>query len=197
MFIENSSEMWKKGLLSDIAVITMGQSPKGDTFNETGNGTVFYQGRADFGFRFPTRRLYTTAPKRIAMCGDALMSVRAPVGDLNVAYEECCIGRGLAAIHSKDNHQSFVLYTLYTLKNKLDVFNGEGTVFGSINKDSLNSMEIVIPPKDLIDKFECIANSIDRTICNNHDEICKLQAIRDSLLPKLMNSEIDISKVRI
>lgn len=197
MFIENSSEMWKKGLLSDIAVITMGQSPKGDTFNETGNGAVFYQGRADFGFRFPTRRLYTIAPKRIAMCGDALMSVRAPVGDLNVAYEECCIGRGLAAIHSKDNHQSFVLYMLYTLKNQLDVFNGEGTVFGSINKASLNSMEIVIPPKDLIDKFECIASSIDRTICNNHDEICKLQAIRDSLLPKLMNGEIDVSQIQI
>ena len=114
MFIESAEESWKTGSLSDIAVITMGQSPKGDTFNETGEGAVFYQGRTDFGFRFPTRRLYTTEPKRIALCGDALMSVRAPVGDLNVAYEECCIGRGLAAIHSKDNHQSFVLYTLYT-----------------------------------------------------------------------------------
>lgn len=197
MFIESTEESWKTGSLSDISVITMGQSPKGDTFNETGEGAVFYQGRTDFGFRFPTRRLYTTEPKRIALCGDALMSVRAPVGDLNVAYEECCIGRGLAAIHSKDNHQSFVLYTLFTLKKQLDVFNGEGTVFGSINKESLNSMEITIPPMELMDRFESIVSPIDRAIRNNYEEICRLQAIRDTLLPKLMNGEIDVSAVKI
>ena len=197
MFMERAAESWKTGILSDIAVITMGQSPKGDTFNEIGNGAVFYQGRTDFGFRFPTRRLYTTEPKRFALCGDALISVRAPVGDLNVAYEKCCIGRGLAAIHSKDNHQSFLLYTLFTLNKQLDIFNGEGTVFGSINKESLNSMEITIPPIELINKFESIANPIDRTIRNNYEEICRLQAIRDSLLPKLMNGEIDVSAVKI
>ena len=197
MFIESAEESWETGSLSDIAVITMGQSPKGDTFNETGEGAVFYQGRTDFGFRFPTRRLYTTEPKRIALCGDALMSVRAPVGDLNVAYEECCIGRGLAAIHSKDNHQSFVLYTLFTLKKQLDVFNGEGTVFGSVNKESLNSMEITIPPRELMDRFESTVSPIDRVIRNNYEEICRLQAIRDTLLPKLMNGEIDVSAVKI
>lgn len=197
MFLDNTFESWKKGVLSDIAIITMGQSPNGDTFNETGNGTVFYQGCTDFGFRFPTRRLYTTEPKRMAMCGDTLMSVRAPVGDLNTAYEECCIGRGLAAIHSKDSHQSFVLYTLYALKKQFELFNGEGTVFGSINKDSLNSMEIVIPPIELIERFDCIVNPIDRIIRNNYDEICRLQDIRNSLLPKLMNGEIDVSAVKI
>ena len=197
MFMESAEESWETGSLSDISVITMGQSPKGDTFNETGEGAVFYQGRTDFGFRFPTRRLYTTEPKRIALCGDALMSVRAPVGDLNVAYEECCIGRGLAAIHSKDNHQSFVLYTLFTLKKQLDVFNGEGTVFGSINKESLNSMEITIPPRELMDRFESTVSPIDMAIRNNYEEICRLQAIRDTLLPKLMNGEIDVSAVLI
>lgn len=73
---------------------------------------------------------------------DTLMNVRAPVGDLNVAHTDCCIGRGLAAIHSKNNHQSFVLYTMFSLKKQLDVFNGEGTVFGSINRNSLNEMPI-------------------------------------------------------
>ncbi len=82
----------------------------------------------EFGFRFPTIRLYTTEPKRMASANDILMSVRAPVGDLNVAHNDCCIGRGLAAIHSKTNHQSFVLYTMFSLKKQLDVFNGEGTV---------------------------------------------------------------------
>ena len=97
----------------------MGQSPKGDTYNEDGVGTVFFQGRGEFGFRFPTRRLFTTDPKRMAQSNDVLMSVRAPVGDLNVAYESCCIGRGLAAIRSKDAHQSFVLYTVFSLREKL------------------------------------------------------------------------------
>lgn len=197
MFIKNAIDSWKKGSLSDIAVITMGQSPKGDTFNEAGEGAVFYQGRTDFGFRFPTRRLYTTEPKRIALYGDTLISVRAPVGDLNVAYEDCCIGRGLAAVHSKDNHQSFVLYTLFALNKQLNIFNGEGTVFGSINKKSFNSMGITIPPTELINKFESIAKPIDRAILNNYKEICRLQAIRDTLLPKLMCGEIDVSKVQI
>lgn len=183
---------WKVGRLSEIAEITMGQSPDGKSYNDKGIGTVFYQGRAEFGTRFPTRRLFTTDPRRMAKKYDILISVRAPVGDLNAAYEECCIGRGLAAIHSKNNHQSFVLYTLFTLKNQLEVFNGEGTVFGSINKDSLNSLKIVIPPTEQIDKFENIAKTIDKTVYNNYKEICRLQDIRDTLLPKLMNEEIDV-----
>lgn len=73
----------------------MGQSPKGDTYNEDGNGSVFYQGRAEFGERFPTYRLFTTDPQWMAKENSVLMSVRAPVGDINVAYEEGCIGRGL------------------------------------------------------------------------------------------------------
>ena len=153
MFIQNTSDQWSEGVLSDVADITMGQSPKGDTYNEDGVGTVFFQGRGEFGFRFPTRRLFTTDPKRMAQPNDVLMSVRAPVGDLNVAYEPCCIGRGLGAIHSKDGHQSFILYTVFSLQEKLDMFNGEGTVFGSINRDALNSMPIIIPTKDEIDQF--------------------------------------------
>ena len=145
MFIDNASSDWTEGTLSDIADITMGQSPSGSSYNEDGNGTIFFQGRAEFGFRFPTVRLYTTEPKRMACVNDTLMSVRAPVGDLNVAHTDCCIGRGLAAIHSKNNHQSFVLYTMFSLKKQLDVFNGEGTVFGSINRNSLNEMPLHKP----------------------------------------------------
>ncbi len=197
MIIENSDETWTPGVLSDIATITMGQSPKGDTYNEDGMGTVFFQGRAEFGFRFPTRRLYTTDPKRMAQSNDALMSVRAPVGDMNVAYEECCIGRGLAAIHSKDGHQSFVLYTMFNLREQLNVFNGEGTVFGSINKDALNAMSISIPPKEVIDAFEAIVSPMDEAIRNNYEEICRLSDIRDSLLPRLMSGELDVSALGI
>ena len=121
------------------------------------------------------------------------MSVRAPVGDLNVAYEDCCIGRGLGAIRSNDGHQSFILYTLFALREQLNVFNGEGTVFGSINRDALNSMPVDIPPRKIMDKFEEIVGPMDAAIRNNYDEICRLQNIRDSLLPRLMSGELDVS----
>jgi len=181
---------WTIGKLSDIADITMGQSPDGKSYNEDGVGTVFYQGRAEFGWRFPTRRLFTTAPSRMAKMNDTLMSVRAPVGDLNIANEDCCIGRGLAAIHSKNNHQSFVHYTIVALKPKLDMYNGEGTVFGCINRDSLNNMEIVIPDKKTTEDFERNISILDAEIFNRSEENQKLISLRDSLLPKLMSGEL-------
>ncbi len=197
MFGKNSSVEWKQGVLSDISIITMGQSPSGSSYNEDGDGMVFFQGRTDFGFRFPSQRLFTTEPKRIAEANDILISVRAPVGDLNIAAEKCCIGRGLGAIKSKDNHQSFVLYTTFALKTQLNVFNGEGTVFGSINRDSLNSMPIFIPSLEEMDKFESIVAPMDNIIRNNYEENCRLHDLRDSLLPKLMSGEIDVSNVNI
>ncbi len=185
-------EGWRMGKLSEIADIIMGQSPDGKSYNEDGIGTVFYQGRAEFGTRFPTRRLFTTEPKRIAKKFDTLMSVRAPVGDLNIANEDCCIGRGLAAIHSKDSHQSFIHYTVVFLHPQLDVFNGEGTVFGCINRDALNNMEVLIPTKTDLDKFEQIVASLDNEVYNRDEENRKLVSLRDTLLLKLMNGEIEV-----
>lgn len=197
MFIDNPVSGGYMGTLSDIADITMGQSPNGSSYNEDGNGAVFFQGRAEFGFRFPSVRLYTTEPKRMACANDTLMSVRAPVGDLNVAYTDCCIGRGLAAIHSKSNQQSFVLYTMFSLHKQLDVFNGEGTVFGSINRTALTELPIFIPSDREIVKFEAIVTPIDAAIRNNYEEICRLEKIRDALLPKLMSGELDVSAVEL
>ncbi len=196
MFAEVEDD-WQTGTLSEIADITMGQSPKGDTYNEDGVGTVFYQGRAEFGLRFPTQRLFTTAPKRMAQENDVLMSVRAPVGDINVARESCCIGRGLSAIHSKYGQQSFILYTMFNLREQIDVFNGEGTVFGSINRDALNSFPIKIPSSEKIAKFEEIVAPIDFAIRTYHEEICRLGIIRDTLLPRLMSGEIDVSCIEL
>ena len=195
MFIDNPDSSWELGILSDIANITMGQSPNSNSYNEEGNGTIFFQGRAEFGFRFPSVRLFTTEPKRMACENDTLMSVRAPVGDLNVAHKDCCIGRGLAAIHSKNNHQSFVHYTMFSLKKQLNVFNGEGTVFGSINRNALNEMPILIPSDEKLDKFESIVAPMDAAVRNNYDEICRLEQLRDTLLPKLMSGELDVSDI--
>lgn len=197
MFLDNPALVTTAGTLKDIADITMGQSPSGSSYNEDGNGEVFYQGRAEFGYRFPTRRLYTTEPKRMAEAGDVLLSVRAPVGDLNVAYERCCIGRGLGAIHSRNGYQSFVLYTMFALRPQLDVYNGEGTVFGSINRNALNDMPIDIPSEDAIAAFETVVRPMDDMIRSNYEENCRLQELRDSLLPKLMSGEVDVSDIEI
>lgn len=188
---------WKIGKLEDVADVIMGQSPSGNSYNEKGRGCIFFQGRAEFGFRFPTIKLFTTEPRRMARQNDILMSVRAPVGDVNVAHEDCCIGRGLCAIRSKDNFQSFILYTLWSVQNKLNIFNGEGTVFGSINKDSLNNLEIIVPNSNTIQKFENLCSPMDNLIRKNYEENTRLSALRDTLLPKLMSGEIDVSKVNI
>lgn len=197
MFTNNIRSKMTSSTLSDIATIVMGQSPSGSSYNEDGNGEVFYQGRADFGLRFPSRRLYTTEPKRIAEAGDVLLSVRAPVGDVNVAYERCCIGRGLGAVRSKDENSSFLLYTMFALKHHLNLFNKEGTVFGSINHDSLNNVLVNIPSSKDVAKFEAIVHPMDDIIRTNYEEIRNLQSLRDLLLPKLMSGEIDTSNIKI
>lgn len=182
-------------VLSDIASIAMGQSPAGSSYNEDGIGEVFYQGRGEFGWRFPTQRLFTTEPKRMAKQGDVLMSVRAPVGDLNVAYEDCCVGRGLTAINCE--YPSFCLYLMRSLCKKLDAYNGEGTVFGSINGKALNALEIALPNAEDIMTFEVKVVPIDALIRSNETENRNLASLRDSLLPKLMSGEIDLLKVDV
>lgn len=178
---------WREAALSEIATIIMGQSPAGSTYNEEGSGTVFYQGRAEFGWRFPTQRLYTTDPKRMAEKNDIMMSVRAPVGDLNIATESCCIGRGLAAVRSKNQCQSFLLYTMFALKEVLDRFNGEGTVFGSINKTDMANLLVLMPSLVVIQSFEEKVKKLDSKIKNNHLEICELQELRDKILAELLS----------
>ena len=197
MFREKPNEHWKDGILADLADITMGQSPAGASLNENGNGIVFYQGRTEFGHRFPSIRLYTTAPTRFAQKGDILMSVRAPVGDMNIALEKCCIGRGISAIRSKTNSQSFVFYLLRSLKEQIDVFNGQGTVFGSINRDNLKGLSVAIPDETSITRFEAEASKLDALILANEMENRRLMSVRDSLLPKLMSGEINVDDIEV
>lgn len=183
---------WSAGQLSDIANITMGQSPSGDTYNENGSGTIFYQGCTDFGTRFPVPRVYTSAPTRFAKAGDILMSVRAPVGTLNIAMEDCCIGRGLAALNSKFRSQLHLLYTLSGFKQLFDVMDGNGTTFGSITKDTLFEMKVVIPRRDQIKSFEEMVQPIEQKIRVAEQENRELTKLRDWLLPVLMNGQATV-----
>ena len=121
------------------------------------------------------------------------MSVRAPVGDLNIAFEKCCIGRGLAAIHGE--FSSYTLYLMRSLRLQLDAYNGEGTVFGSISGKALKAIPVALPARSAIEDFERFAKPIDAIIKCNELENRNLAQLRDALLPKLMSGEIDASKV--
>lgn len=135
-FVEEANEDWMEGVIPDEFNFTMGLSPPGSSYNADGEGMPMFQGNADFTFRFPDNRIYTTDPKRIAERFDTLISVRAPVGEQNMAWGKCCIGRGLASFKYKTNPQ-YHTYTFYKLKCLLDQikqFNETGTVFGSISK---------------------------------------------------------------
>lgn len=183
---------WHAGQLSDIANITMGQSPAGETYNENGDGKIFYQGCTDFGTRFPVPRVYTTAPTRFAKAGDILMSVRAPVGTLNVAIEDCSIGRGLAVLNSKMGSQLYLWYTLAGFKQLFNVLDGNGTTFGSITKDTLYEMKVVIPESSEVKAFEEIVQPIEQKIRATEQENRELTKLRDWLLPMLMNGQATV-----
>ncbi len=183
---------WKNGKLCEIANITMGQSPSGKSYNTNGNGITFYQGRTDFGVRFPTPRIYTTEPSRFAKKGDVLLSVRAPVGDINFAMEDCCIGRGLAALNSKLNSQIHLFYTLNGFKEIFDIMDGNGTTFGSITKDYLFEMPIIIPDINVVKNFEERVNPLEKKIEICEQENRELSNLRDWLLPMLMNGQVTV-----
>lgn len=194
-FIEEAEEEWEEGKLGDEFDFTMGQSPPGTSYNEDGKGVPMYQGNADFGFRFPENRVFTTEPKRFAEKFDTLISVRAPVGSQNMANERCCIGRGVAAFRYK-NDNSFYTYTFYKMKSLMDEikqFNETGTVFGSISKKDFENIDVSIPPIDIVEKFQNQVKPIDDKIIKNNKQIRTLTQLRDTLLPKLMNGDVRVA----
>jgi len=181
---------WSLGTVKDAFELTMGQSPPGNTYNEIGEGMPFYQGRTDFGFRFPTRRMFCTAPTRYAKPGDTLVSVRAPVGDINMADEECCIGRGVAAVRHKSGATSFTYHAMANLYPDFAAYEAEGTVFGSINKQNFENLRCIVPPPTIVTAYEKIAGSLDEQIKTNEQQFRTLATIRDTLLPKLLGGEL-------
>jgi type I restriction enzyme S subunit len=183
---------WEVKQIKDIAILTMGQSPSGNTYNEAGEGLPFYQGRTDFGFRFPSKRVYCSEPTRIAQAHDILISVRAPVGDLNIALERCCIGRGVGNIRSKTSDYSFIYYSLLNIQNALKSFDNEGTVFGSINKDTLSSLKVIYPQQILVNEYDNLTSKLDNKIEANTKQIQTLTELRDGFLPRLLSGKLKV-----
>lgn len=127
--------------LEQLATIVMGQSPKSDSYNTEGDGVPFYQGSGEFTEKYAGEGMFCTSPTRMAKVGDVLMSVRAPVGTVNITKKDCCIGRGLAAIRSKVSSE-YNEYFLYAFRAMSDVLNsmGHGSTILAINKNELHGL---------------------------------------------------------
>jgi type I restriction enzyme, S subunit len=186
---------WVSSTVGQSFILTMGQSPPGETYNNVGDGLPFFQGRTDFGFRFPARRIYCSAPTRLAEIGDTLVSVRAPVGDVNSALEKCAIGRGVAGVRHSEGHQSFVFYTIRYLRPLFENYNGEGTIFGSINKKEFQNLPIVLPDASVLREFEAVVAPLDAAIENNEKMLRIFTELRDTLLPRLIFGQLRIAEV--
>ena len=185
-------EGWDVSTVGQEFNVTMGQSPPGSSYNEEELGMPFFQGKTDFGFRFPTNRIYCTEPKRTANKNDTLISVRAPVGNANLALSNCAIGRGLAALRHKSKSISFTYYSILELKEIFDVFEGEGTVFGSINQTDLKNISVIKSDPQILEQYEIIAKSYDQKIEINEQQIGSLTKQRDVLLPQLLSGKLRV-----
>ena len=130
--------------LEGIADVTMGQSPKSEFYNSDGEGMPFLQGNRTFGTMYPTFDTYTTKVTKMAKAGDVIMSVRAPVGDLNFTPVDMCLGRGVCGIRMKNGNQNFLFYLLKYYMPLL-INKESGTVFGSVNRNDINGLEVDIP----------------------------------------------------
>lgn len=136
--------------LDEVADLIMGQSPPGKSYNESGNGMAFLQGNAEFGERYPNHIKYTTEPKKIAPEKSILFSVRAPVGDLNIANQRYCIGRGLAAIVVQNSLLRVYIYNFLRFSKYVLDRNSTGSTFKAVNKDVLASLKLIIPSEDIL-----------------------------------------------
>lgn len=181
---------WTEAMLKDIADVVMGQSPKSEYYNNTGEGLPFHQGVSSFGLRFVRDETYTTSVTRIGKAGSILFSVRAPVGRLNYTKNEIVLGRGLAAMNHRQGLQSYLYYMLKERFFKEDMI-GNGSIFSSISKGDLLAQKFVVPDGAIAERFNTLCRPIDKQIERCDDAIKSATEARDRLLPKLMSGEIE------
>ncbi len=182
---------WPVKKLGEVADILMGQSPPSSTYNLEGLGLPFFQGKAEFGVLYPKINKFCSNPIRIAQPGDALLSVRAPVGPLNIAKEKSCIGRGLCAIRAKEGLAN-QLYLYYLLKAHENNWLGStGSTFQAINKTVIENLEIPFPnlyiQKKIVERLDTIRKAQEL----NDLQKDLLKELFDSVLDKSMKGEMD------
>jgi len=189
-------EGWEVIDLVDSCNIVMGQSPKSEFYNTSGDGLPFHQGVTNFGPRFPTERVFCTVKNRIAETGDILFSVRAPVGRINLADKQLIVGRGLCAINNKSGKQWFTFHQLKERFQKEDTMGG-GTIFKAVTRKDVESIEFLNPANLAVQAFEEICHPVEAQIRILTEKNTNLRRTRDLLLPKLISGELDVSDLDI
>ena len=164
--------------LGDICTVNMGQSPDSATYNEVGRGLPFFQGNTDFGRLHPAVRVWCSEPTKIAHTGDILISVRAPIGAMNVADQDCCIGRGLAAIQVNENICD-PKYLWYAIQSKVSDLNAKGTgsTFKAISKSTLTDTEVLLVPLDAQKNIARILSNVENSILFRKEQLTKLDEL--------------------
>lgn len=181
-----------------VSEIIMGQSPPSHSYNQNKEGLPFYQGKADFGEIHPVERVYCSAPKKTAKKGDILISVRAPVGDVNIADKDCCIGRGLSAIRVDQNKISTdYLYHLLLYKKNEIANMGTGSTFKAISKKGLESIDVQLFGSGVQKKIVNVLNGSRELINKRKQQITALSSLKHSLFGLLLANTKDYSKVSL
>ena len=184
---------WEVVRLGDesVADLIMGQSPPSSTYNNTGIGLPFLQGNAEFGEMYPTPVLSCSHPIKIAEINDILLSVRAPVGDVNIAPFKSCIGRGLAAIKPKSNKLDY-LFLFYCLKFRSRLFKSisMGSTFKAIRKEEVKKFQIPLPPLPEQQKIAEILSTVDQAIEKVDEAITKTERLKKGLMQELLTKGI-------
>ena len=181
--------------LTEYCTLNMGQSPDSKTYNEQGNGIPFYQGNADFGEVHPKTRVWCSAPVKIAEDGDILISVRAPIGAMNMSVERCCIGRGLAAITPiRERCDKQFLY--YALQSKVDslIAQGTGSTFKAISKKVLEATPI--PAYNIEDQQKITERlcRVDNAIAARREQLKSMEQLVKSRFIELFGTENEFNK---
>lgn len=158
----------------------MGQSPKSEYYNSDKKGLPFLQGNRTFGFKYPYFDMYCTEIKRVAEPGNVLLSVRAPVGDVNIATEKVCIGRGICSLRMKNGNNEFLYYLLRAF-NKYITNQESGTVFGSINKKQIENLFLPFPSDFIQKKISDILKALDDKIVMNNNINNTLEEIAQAI----------------
>lgn len=186
---------WGVVELGDVAQINMGQSPPSAVCFDYENGLPFFQGKTEFGAKYPRISKWCSSPKKIADKGEILVSVRAPVGDINVAPEKCCIGRGLAAIRGIESYNNFLYFVMNFTKDSL-VKIGQGSTFKAINKNVLFELKIPNPPLPERRKIAEILSTVDQAIEKSNEIIEKTKELRKGLMQELLTRGIGHKKFK-
>ncbi|WP_436900254.1 restriction endonuclease subunit S [Halovenus halobia] len=183
---------WSIEALADISEIIPGNSPPSSTYNEEGEGLPFFQGNSEFGHFYPEADTWCSEPRKEAEKNDVLMSIRAPVGDLNIADTNCCIGRGIAALRPKTLNGLYLFYNLAERKPWLSRL-ATGSTFNSVTKSDLQLLDIPVPTLKEQRKIATVLHNVDQAIQKTKEIIEQVERVQDGVLNDLFTRGIDES----